>query len=124
MGDASRNKVAFDCAGVPVIRRIVDNMREGGVTRFVVVIGHRAESVMAALDGVPGVLYAYQAEQKGTGHAAQCGLRVLEDIGFTGSVVVSMGDKIVSVRIVRSTNSMSTSAAWRSGSKVEIGPKN
>ena len=101
MGDASRNKVAFDCAGVPVVRRIVDNMREGGVTRFVVVIGHRAESVMAALDGVPGVLYAYQAEQKGTGHAAQCGLRVLEEIGFKGSVVVSMGDKIVSVRIVR-----------------------
>ena len=101
MGDASRNKVAFDCAGVPVVRRIVDNMREGGVTRFVIVIGHRAESVMAALDGVPGVLYAYQAEQKGTGHAAQCGLRVLEEIGFKGSVVVSMGDKIVSVRIVR-----------------------
>ena len=101
MGDASRNKVAFDCAGVPVVRRIVENMREGGVTRFVVVIGHRAESVMAALDGVPGVLYAYQAEQKGTGHAARCGLRILEEIGFRGSVVVSMGDKIVSVRIVR-----------------------
>lgn len=100
MGDDSKNKVAFDCAGVPVIRRIVANMREGGVARFVIVVGHRAESVMQALDGERGVVYAYQREQKGTGHAAGCGLRVLEDIGYAGPVIVSMGDKIVSSRIV------------------------
>lgn len=101
MGNATINKVAFDCAGVPVIKRIVRNMREGGVTRFVIVVGHRAESVMAALAGEPGVLYAYQSEQRGTGHAAGCGLAVLNDIGFTGNVLISMGDKIVSTNIVR-----------------------
>lgn len=100
MGDDSKNKVCFDCAGVPVIRRIVANMRAGGVRHFVIVVGHRAESVMAALDGERGVVYAYQREQKGTGHATGCGLRVLEDIGFKGPVIVSMGDKIVSTRIV------------------------
>ena len=57
MGNASINKVAFDCAGVPVIRRIVHNMREGGVSRFVIVVGHCAESVMSALDGEKGVLW-------------------------------------------------------------------
>ena len=72
MGDDSRNKVCFDCAGTPVVKRIIRNMREGGVSRFVVVIGHRAESVMSALDGEPGVVYAYQKEQRGTGHATQC----------------------------------------------------
>ena len=101
MGNAPINKVAFDCAGVPVIKRIVRNMREGGVTRFVLVVGHHAESVMRALDGEPDILWAYQAEQKGTGHAAECGLKVLESIGFTGSVLISMGDKIVSPKIVR-----------------------
>ncbi len=100
MCDDSRNKVCFDCAGIPVVKRIVRNMRAGGVGRFVVVIGHRAESVMAALDGEPGVVYAYQMEQKGTGHATQCGLRVLRDIGFSGPVVVSMGDKIVAPHVV------------------------
>ena len=100
MGDDSKNKVAYDCAGTPVVRRIVKNMRAGGVTRFVVVVGHRAESVMAALDGERGVIYAYQKEQKGTGHATMCGLSALEDIGFDGPVIVSMGDKIVSPRIV------------------------
>ncbi len=100
MGDASKNKVAYDCAGVPVVKRIIANMRKGGVTRFVVVVGHRAESVMAALDGERGVIYAYQKEQKGTGHATACGLAALADIGFNGPVIVSMGDKIVSPRIV------------------------
>ena len=100
MGDDSKNKVAYDCAGTPVVRRIVENMRKGGVERFVVVVGHRAESVMAALDGERGVIYAYQKEQKGTGHATARGLDALEDIGFEGRVIVSMGDKIVSPRIV------------------------
>ena len=101
MGSAPVNKVAFDCAGVPVIRRIVDNMRTGGVSRFVIVVGHQAESVMAALDGEPGVLYAYQSVQKGTGHATACGLAVLENVGFAGRVIVSMGDKIVTPHIVQ-----------------------
>ena len=100
MNDGSRNKVCFDCAGVPVIRRIIDNMRAGGVGRFVVVVGYRAESVMACLDGIPGVVYAYQREQKGTGHAALCGLNVLRDIGYAGPVIISMGDKIIAPGVV------------------------
>lgn len=101
MGQSDRSKVCYDCAGVPVIKRIVRNMREGGVGRFVIVVGHMAESVMSALDGEKGVLWAFQKEQKGTGHAAECGLKALEDIGFSGSVIISMGDKIVSPKIVK-----------------------
>jgi N-acetylgalactosamine kinase len=101
MGRNDRNKVCCDCAGIPVVRRIVANMRRGGIGRFVVVVGHMAESVMSALDGESGIIYAYQKEQKGTGHAAMCGLRSLEDIGFSGPVVISMGDKIVSVEAVK-----------------------
>lgn len=101
MGLTDRSKVCYDCAGVPVIKRILANMRAGGVSRFVIVVGHLAESVMSALDGEPGVLYAYQKEQKGTGHATACGLRALNDIGYKGPVIVSMGDKIVSVDTVR-----------------------
>ena len=101
MGAAARNKVCTPCAGVPVVRRILANLRAGGVSRFVVVTGHRAESVMRALDGERGVLFAYQREQLGTGDATRCGLRVLEDVGHVGPVVVTMGDKIVSPRLVR-----------------------
>ena len=101
MGRSDRNKVCHDCAGTPVVKRIVENMRKGGIGRFVVVVGHMAESVMSALDGESGIIYAYQKEQKGTGHAAMCGLKALEDIGYSGPVVISMGDKIVSVPAVR-----------------------
>ena len=96
MNDDSKSKVCFDCAGVPVICRIIDNMKAAGISRFVVVIGHQAYSVMDCLDGVDGVIYAYQKEQKGTGHAALCGLKALKAMGHTGPTIVSMGDKIIS----------------------------
>ena len=100
MNDDSKSKVCFDCAGVPVIKRIISSMRQGGVSRFVVVVGHKAESVMACLDGEPGVVYAYQKDQKGTGHAALCGLNALRSIGYSGPVVISMGDKIINPAVI------------------------
>ena len=101
MGDDSKNKVCFDCAGVPTIKRIISNMREAGISRFVIVIGHSAYSVMDTLDGEEGVIYAYQKEQKGTGHAAMCGLKALQTVGYTGAVIVSMGDKIIATHVIR-----------------------
>lgn len=100
MKDDSKNKVCFDCAGIPVIQRIIANMKKGGVSRFVIVIGHQAYSVMDCLDGVDGVIYAYQKEQRGTGHAALCGLKALRTVGFDGPVIVSMGDKIIAPRVI------------------------
>ena len=100
MKDNSKSKVCFDCAGIPVIRRIIDNMKQAGVSRFVVVIGHQAYSVMDCLDGVDGVVYAYQKEQKGTGHAALCGLKALTSMGYSGPVIVSMGDKIIAPNVI------------------------
>ncbi len=99
MNDGSRNKVAFDCAGIPVIRRIVNNMREGGVESFVIVVGHMAQTVMDALVGIPGVVYVYQSEQKGTGHAALCGLNAIRGKGE--KAIISMGDKIISPETVK-----------------------
>ena len=110
MNDNSKSKVCFDCAGVPVIRRIIDNMKAAGVNRFVVVIGHQAYSVMDCLDGVDGVVYAYQKEQKGTGHAALCGLKALSSMGYYGPVIVSMGDKIISTDVISGILSKSESA--------------
>ena len=101
MGDDSKNKVCFDCAGIPTIKRIINNMKQAGVTRFVIVIGHNAYSVMDCLDGEDGIVYAYQKEQKGTGHAALCGLKALQSIGYSGPVIVSMGDKIISTPVIQ-----------------------
>ncbi len=101
MKDDSHNKVCFDCAGIPVIRKIVLNMREAGVQQIVVVVGHMAQDVMDALDGIEGIVYVYQKVQNGTGSAAMVGMRALKSMGFSGSVFVSVGDKIISVFVVR-----------------------
>lgn len=101
MNDDSKNKVAFNMAGVPVIKRLVDEMRKGGVELFVIVIGHNAESVKDALKDEKGIIYAYQHEQKGTGHATLCGLEALLEYGYDGPVIVSMGDKIVGAEIIK-----------------------
>jgi bifunctional UDP-N-acetylglucosamine pyrophosphorylase/glucosamine-1-phosphate N-acetyltransferase len=114
MNDDSQNKVCFDCAGVPTIKRIIENMREAGVGRFVIVIGHQAYSVMNCLDGTDGVVYAYQKEQKGTGHAAMCGLKALQTVGYTGPVIVSMGDKIIATKVIKDLidKAESAKAVW------------
>lgn len=114
MNDDSKNKVCFDCAGIPVIKRIIANMRKGGVSRFVIVIGHKAYSVMDCLDGEDGVVYAYQKEQKGTGHAALCGLRALSTVGYDGPAIISMGDKIVSPEVISGLleHAAGTKAVW------------
>ena len=112
MNDESQNKVCFDCAGIPVIKRIIDNMRSGGISLFVIVVGHLAESVMRCLDGEPGVVYAYQKEQKGTGHAALCGLNALRSTGYSGQVVISMGDKIISSDVIRELLNKPGKAVW------------
>ncbi len=130
MNDDTKNKVCFECAGTPVIKRIIENMKRGGVERFVVVVGHKAESVMESLSGVEGVMYTYQKEQKGTGHAAMCGLMALRSMGATGPVIISMGDKIISERVISDMvkRSESSSAVWcvqplernRSGGRVAL----
>ena len=114
MNDDSKNKVCFECAGIPVIKRIVDNMRKGGITKFVVVVGHKAQSVMDCLDGEPGVIYTYQKEQRGTGHAALCGLKALETAGYSGPAVISMGDKIIAPDVIASIleKAMQAPAVW------------
>lgn len=80
-------KMAHEILGVPVVRYVVDAVRDAGIERTVVVTGHQAETVEALLEGVQ---FARQDEQLGTGHAVQCALR--ETGALAGPVVVLAGD--------------------------------
>jgi bifunctional N-acetylglucosamine-1-phosphate-uridyltransferase/glucosamine-1-phosphate-acetyltransferase GlmU-like protein len=71
------------------------------VERFLVVVGYKAALVMDCLSGEPGVQFAFQAEQKGTGHATLCALEFLEKTGYEGLVIVAMGDKLIAPRVIR-----------------------
>jgi len=80
-------KVAHEVLGVPIVEHVVDAAREAGIERIVVVTGHKAEVVEALL---PGVEFARQNEQHGTGHAVMCAIEAVGEL--SGPVVVLAGD--------------------------------
>lgn len=92
-----RAKVCFPLRGKPVIVHALEAYHRAGITRHVVVVGHHAEEVMRTISaGEQGlVLYAFQAQALGTGHAAQCGARLLQHLNYDGAVLVVMGDKVI-----------------------------
>lgn len=116
MNDDSTNKVCFEVAGVPVIKRIVTNFRKAGIKRFVVVVGHHAEKVMECLADEENIVYAFQSVQNGTGGAALCGLKAAKTLGFSGNAVISVGDKIISpekiAELVEKKNEEGVLAVW------------
>lgn len=65
---SSRPKVLHEIAGRPMLARVIATAREAGCDPIVVVVGHGAGEVRAALaDG--SLRWAEQSEQRGTGHA-------------------------------------------------------
>lgn len=63
----TKNKVAFNLHGKPMVAHTVDHLLEAGVAQIVAVVGFAAESVRAALGD--RVEYATQSEPLGTGDA-------------------------------------------------------
>ena len=64
-------KVIHAAAGRPLVRWVLDALAAAGVHDRIVVVGHRADLVEAALAGVPGVSFVVQREQRGTGDAVR-----------------------------------------------------
>ncbi|GAB4195881.1 MAG: bifunctional UDP-N-acetylglucosamine diphosphorylase/glucosamine-1-phosphate N-acetyltransferase GlmU [Sandaracinaceae bacterium] len=85
-------KVLHEVCGLPMVAHVVRAARAAGATRVVVVVGHGRELVEKELAERFGdsVETALQHEQKGTGHAARCGMARLE--GYEGDVVILAGD--------------------------------
>ncbi len=83
-------KVLHPVAGRPMVRRVVDAARTAGCDPVVVVVGRQGDAVRAELEGVPGVRFAVQQEQRGTGHAVRCARTALER--FEGRALLLPGD--------------------------------
>jgi bifunctional UDP-N-acetylglucosamine pyrophosphorylase / glucosamine-1-phosphate N-acetyltransferase len=82
-------KVLHPVLGRPMLEHVLDAVRDAGVGRSIVVIGHQADRVRAAVAG-RGVEFALQAEQLGTGHAVQQTKPLLD--GTSGIAFVLCGD--------------------------------
>jgi len=83
-------KVLHPICGRPMIEYVLDAVRAAGVTRIVVVVGHKADEVKDALSQHSDLEFVLQAEQRGTGHAV---LVCDEQLAtHSGSVLVLAGD--------------------------------
>jgi bifunctional UDP-N-acetylglucosamine pyrophosphorylase/glucosamine-1-phosphate N-acetyltransferase len=85
---SARPKVIHELAGKPILRHVVAASRALQPAQIIVVIGHGAEQVRAALQG-EAVIFVEQLEQLGTGHALQ---QCLDTLTPGNDVLVLVGD--------------------------------
>ena len=83
-------KVLHRFAGEPLVVHPIRAARAAGASAVVVIVGHGADRVEAALAPEPGLSFALQAEQRGTGHAVLCALPALAE--HPGDVLILSGD--------------------------------
>jgi bifunctional UDP-N-acetylglucosamine pyrophosphorylase/glucosamine-1-phosphate N-acetyltransferase len=83
------HKVLYPIASRALLLHLLDRVDGLGADKRVVVVGKGREQVEAAIAG-RDVTVAFQAEQKGTGHAVQQAAPTLE--GYDGPVLVLYGD--------------------------------
>ena len=83
-------KVLHPVAGLPLLEHVLRTADRVSPSSTVIIVGHQAEAVRAAMAHRPGLRFATQEPQLGTGHAllqAEDALR-----GASGTVVLLSGD--------------------------------
>jgi bifunctional UDP-N-acetylglucosamine pyrophosphorylase/glucosamine-1-phosphate N-acetyltransferase len=92
---SARAKVLHELAGEPMIFSSLAPLVALGADPLIVVVGHQAEQVEAAVRNAfrsaVSLRFALQAEQHGTGHAARCAMDALPQ-SFHGDVLITYGD--------------------------------
>lgn len=83
-------KVLHPLAGRPLIDHVLELARSLEPDRTIVVVGYRADQVRQHLAGRPGLRFALQEPQLGTGHAVMAAADHLAD--YHGPVLVLYGD--------------------------------
>lgn len=86
---SGKAKVLHQVCGKSMIRHVVDAVKNAGLDKIIVVIGHQAEAVRDELEG-EGVSFAVQKERLGTGHAVMQAGSLLDR--HEGTVMILAGD--------------------------------
>jgi bifunctional UDP-N-acetylglucosamine pyrophosphorylase/glucosamine-1-phosphate N-acetyltransferase len=90
---SKKSKMLHNIWGVPSVERVYNACLNGlpGINT-ILVVGIKALDVMNVIGKREKNSFAYQAEQKGTGHAVQIGLDKIDSKKFKGTVYVLPGD--------------------------------
>jgi len=83
-------KVLHEVCGRPMLAYVLDACRQAGVKKMYVVVGYNAEKVKQQFADDSDIVWVYQAQQNGTGHAVLCCAEHLEK--FDGWTLVLCGD--------------------------------
>ena len=87
---SARPKVLHSLAGRPIIEHVLRTVDQLNAESTVLVVGHGADEVRAALPGRPALKFVVQSPQLGTGHALLQAEPALE--GRTGTLLLLYGD--------------------------------
>lgn len=87
---SDKAKVLHEIAGRPMIDYIVGVAAEIAGPNVIVVVGHQAEQVREVVGRSHQVRFAFQSQQKGTGHAVACAMPEVKEA--VDVVVVLCGD--------------------------------
>jgi bifunctional UDP-N-acetylglucosamine pyrophosphorylase/glucosamine-1-phosphate N-acetyltransferase len=95
---SERAKVLHELGGEPMLLRAMRAVAALAPAPLCVVVGHQAREVEAlarasfSTGATPAFLaFAFQAEQRGTGHAARCGMTAISR-DFAGDILITYGD--------------------------------
>ena len=99
MQSANLHKVCFPIDGIPAINRSLETYNACGISYHIIVVGAMAEQVMDAV-AAENVIYAYQAEQLGTAHAARQGAKVLRALDDQAEVLIVAGDRLIEPQVL------------------------
>jgi len=87
---SSKAKVLHEVLGKPMVMYVVEVAKKIAGNNIVLVIGNQAEKVRKVVSEKADVLFAFQEEQLGTGHAVQCALPYISS--QVREVVILCGD--------------------------------
>ena len=88
-----RNKLLATADGEPIVRRAARTLLDGGVDPVLVVLGHEADRVRAALDGLPVRTVVNEDYATGQASSVRTGvLAVRERTPGADAVVLALGD--------------------------------
>ena len=95
-GESSRfgaeNKLLEPVGGEPIVRHAARTLLRACVDPVVVVLGHEAERVRTALDGLDLEFVVNEAYETGQASSLRTGIRAVRDRHTVDGVVVSLGD--------------------------------
>ncbi len=90
--ELTRQKCAIPVANEPIVRRLINQLRQAGITQFVVVVGHNSGQVREAVGDLNGVVFAHQHQREGTAAAILLATREIPD---ADEFVIAYGDVVL-----------------------------